>query len=298
MSINLRLGSAPDSWGVWFPDDPKQTPPQRFLDEVAEAGYEWIELGPYGYLPTDPKVLSRELKLRGLKISGIFALGDLADPAAWPEIEKQIIGGGDLAAPLGARFLILIDNIYTDLFTGKPLGPNRLDEDGWKRLIDSTHRIAEMGRERYDMQLVFHPHAETHVEYEDQVEALLDQTDEDLVKLCLETGHQAYRGGDPVAMFRKYGKQRIPYLHLKNVDPNLIKKVAKENIPFAKAVEIDLFCEPNRGVVNFLDLRDALDEQDFDGWAIVEQDMYPCPFDKPLLIAKRTRAYLKEIGIG
>ncbi|MBT2475291.1 2-keto-myo-inositol dehydratase, partial [Microbacterium sp. ISL-103] len=47
----LRIGTAPDSWGVWFPDDPKQVPWQRFLDEVVAAGYSWIELGPYGYLP-------------------------------------------------------------------------------------------------------------------------------------------------------------------------------------------------------------------------------------------------------
>ena len=42
----IRVGSAPDSWGVWFPDDPQQVPWQRFLDEVALSGYEWIELGP------------------------------------------------------------------------------------------------------------------------------------------------------------------------------------------------------------------------------------------------------------
>jgi sugar phosphate isomerase/epimerase len=48
----FRVGSAPDSWGVWFPDDPRQTPWTRFLDEIARAGYEWLELGPYGYLQT------------------------------------------------------------------------------------------------------------------------------------------------------------------------------------------------------------------------------------------------------
>ena len=55
--VNVKIGSAPDSWGVWFAEDPKQIPWQRFLDEVAEAGYEWIELGPYGYLPTDLNTL-------------------------------------------------------------------------------------------------------------------------------------------------------------------------------------------------------------------------------------------------
>ena len=59
--MNIQIGSAPDSWGVWFPSDPKQTPWQRFLDEIAEAGYEWTELGPYGYLPTDLPTLRAEL---------------------------------------------------------------------------------------------------------------------------------------------------------------------------------------------------------------------------------------------
>ena len=66
----LIIGTAPDSWGVWFPDDPKQTPWERFLDEVAESGYKWIELGPYGYLPTDPARLAEELKARDLQDLG------------------------------------------------------------------------------------------------------------------------------------------------------------------------------------------------------------------------------------
>ena len=60
MAANLCLGSAPDSWGVWFPADDLQVPYSRFLDELAAAGYQWFELGPYGYLPTDPARLAEE----------------------------------------------------------------------------------------------------------------------------------------------------------------------------------------------------------------------------------------------
>ncbi len=45
--MTVRVGTAPDPWGVWFPEDPQQTPDARFLDEVAAAGYSWIELGPW-----------------------------------------------------------------------------------------------------------------------------------------------------------------------------------------------------------------------------------------------------------
>ncbi len=295
--MSITIGTAPDSWGVWFPADPRQTSWQRFLDEVVEAGYEAVELGPYGYLPPDITVLRQELGRRKLKVSGTFAMAHLEDPAAWPGLEKQVVGGGELLAALGARYLVLIDDVYSDLFTGKLTRPIRLDPEAWKRLIDSTHKIADLARERFGLTLVYHPHAETHVEYEDQIETFLEQTDPTRVHLCFDTGHHAYRGGDPVAFLRKH-HERIAYLHLKSIDGEIQKKVAAEKIPFALAVGMDMFCEPAQGSIDFRAFRDALREVGYAGWAVVEQDMFPAPFDKPLPIARRTRAYLREIGIG
>lgn len=295
--MDIKVGSAPDSWGIWFPSDPNQTPWQRFLDEIAEAGYEWTELGPYGYLPTDLPTLRNELAKRGLKVAATFAMGNLEDPTQWPALEKQVLGAGELLAALGAKYLVLIDDSYTDLFTGELLAPRQLADDAWQRLVDTTQKVADLARDRFGLTLVFHPHAETHVEYEAQIEALLAQTDPARVSLCLDTGHHAYRGGDPVSFMRRH-HARIPYLHLKSVDRAVQQKVEVEKIPFAKAVQGDMFVEPARGAVDFLAFRDVLREIDFSGWAIVEQDMYPAPFDKPLPIAKRTRAYLRQIGIG
>ena len=295
--MDVKIGSAPDSWGVWFPRDDKQIPWQRCLDEIAEAGYQWTELGPYGYLPTDRATLQNELAKRGLRASGTFAMGHLEDEAAWPGLEKQVLGAGESLAYLGAEFLILIDDTYTNLWTGEATAPSKLDEEAWKRLIDRIHQVVDLVADRFGLRVVFHPHAETHVEYEDQIETLLSQTDAERVLLCLDTGHHAYRGGDPIGFLRRH-HQRIPYLHLKSVRPDLQRKVAEENIPFAHAVGMDLFCEPSQGVVDFPALCQVLQEIDYHGYAIVEQDMYPAPFDKPLPIARRTREYLRAIGIG
>ena len=295
--MNVTVGSAPDSWGVWFPSDPKQTPWNRFMDEVAEAGYEWIELGPYGYLPTDLSALRAELDKRGLRVSGTFVMADIEDPTAWPELERQVLGAGEMLQALDARFLVLIDDVYSDLVTGEPRVPTKLDDEAWKRLIDTTHKVADIAHDRFGLRLAFHPHAETHVEYEDQIETFLEQTDPDRVGLCLDTGHHAYRGGDPVSFMRKH-HERIPYLHLKSIDADIQKEVEAKNVALATAVGMDMFVEPSQGAVDFIAFRDVLREGDYDGWATVEQDMYPAPFDKPLPIAKRTRAYLREIGIG
>lgn len=295
--MQVTVGTAPDNWGVWFPSDAKQTPWNRFLDEVQQAGYDWIEIGPYGYLPTDPDTLRRELDKRGLKVSGTFVMNHLEDADKWDAIEAEADRVGSLIQAMGGKFMVLIDDTYSDLFTGKPTRPARLDPKSWKQLVETTNRLGKFVREKYGLTLVFHPHAETHVEYEDQIEALLNDSDPAYVSLCLDTGHHAYRGGDPIAFMRKH-HTRIPYLHIKSVDPQMQKRVADENIPFAIAVGQDMFCEPSRGAVDFPAFRALLEELNFNGWGIVEQDMYPAPFDKPLPIATRTRRYLRDIGIG
>jgi inosose dehydratase len=295
--MKIQVGTNPASWGVWFADDPEQPPWQQYLDEVAKAGYEWIELGTYGYLPTDPKILHRELASRELRVSATHIFVDLGGSSAWPQIENQVTQVSQLLAAVDARFLLLIPASYCDPKTGELLRPRSLNQDAWRRLVDMTHKVADSVQASFSLRVAFHPHIETPVEYEDQIEAFLNQTDPARVGLCLDTGHYAYRGGDPVRFLRRH-HDRIPYLHLKNVEPDLIAKVANEDVRFGKAVSMGVFCEPSIGLIDFLALRDALNEIDFKGWGIVEQGMYPTPPDSPLPIAKRTRAYLREIGLG
>jgi inosose dehydratase len=292
---NIKVGTGPDSWGVWFADDPKQIPWQRYLDEVVEAGYEWTELGPYGYLPTDPVSLRKELESRQLKLAGAFVINHLEDPSLFSQLEQQATEAGELVAALGAKFLVLIDATYTNM-SGERTLPIRLESDGWKRLLETTQKLAESTSSRLGLQLVFHPHADSHVEYPEQVEEFLDQTDP-VVGLCLDTGHYSYRGGDPVDLVRRR-HERILYLHVKTVRDEVRARVEAERIPFVTAVGMDMFCELPEGVVDFVALTKVLGEVGFDGHGIVEQDMYPAPFDKPLPIAKRTRRYLRDIGFG
>ena len=294
--MNIRIGTGPDSWGVWFPSHSQQTPWERFLDEVREAGYEWTELGPYGYLPTDVAVLRQELEKRGLRAVAAFVMKDLANDDLWPEVEDLIFKTAEWASALGAKFLNLIDDTYTDVFTGKLLGHPVLDDKQWGILAGHANRAGEIAQ-KFGLTLSFHPHVDTHVEYEDQIEKFLDLTDPGLVNLCFDVGHHAYSGGDATGFMSKH-YDRIAFLHLKNVDREMQKKAKSEGIPFGKAVGMDVFVEPSKGIIDFVEILDILREKDYDGWAVVEHDMFPCSFDKPLPIAKRTRAYFREIGMG
>ena len=64
----IKVGIAPDSWGVWFPEHEKQTPWYRCMDEMKVAGYDGVELGPWGYFPNKNPMLKNALGARGLSL--------------------------------------------------------------------------------------------------------------------------------------------------------------------------------------------------------------------------------------
>ncbi|MFJ1645749.1 sugar phosphate isomerase/epimerase family protein [Streptomyces sp. NPDC088258] len=292
----IRVGSAPDSWGVWFPDDPRQVPWQRFLDEVAEAGYEWIELGPYGYLPSDPERLRAETARRGLKVSaGTVFTGLHHGPAVWEKTWDHVADIAALTRAMGADHLVVIPSFWRDDKSGEVLEDRTLTAEQWRDLTAQTERLGREVADRYGLRIVVHPHADTHIDSEENVSRFLDATDPELVSLCLDTGHYAYCGGDSVKLIETYG-ERIGYLHLKQVDPEILADVVAGGVPFGPAVGRGVMCEPPAGVPALEPVLAAAQRLDVDLFAIVEQDMYPCPPDKPLPIATRTRRFLRGCG--
>ncbi|MFC8826769.1 sugar phosphate isomerase/epimerase family protein [Streptomyces sp. NPDC057137] len=292
----IRVGSAPDSWGVWFPDDPQQVPWRRFLDEVARAGYEWIELGPYGYLPTDPARLAGETAARGLKVSaGTVFTGLHHGPAVWDRTWAHVADIAALTREMGADHLVVIPSFWRDDKTGQVLEDRTLTAAQWRDLTAQTERLGREVLDRFGLRIVVHPHADTHIDSEENVSRFLDATDPALVSLCLDTGHYAYCGGDSVKLIETYG-ERIGYLHLKQVDPKILADVVADGVPFGPAVGRGVMCEPPTGVPALGPVLTAAQKLDVDLFAIVEQDMYPCPPDKPYPIAERTRRFLRSCG--
>ncbi|CDR09719.1 sugar phosphate isomerase/epimerase family protein [Streptomyces iranensis] len=292
----IRVGSAPDSWGVWFPDDDQQVPWQRFLDEVTEAGYEWIELGPYGYLPTDPARLTEETGRRGLTVSAGTVFTSLhRGPEVWDATWEHVSQVAELTRAMNAKHLVVIPSFWRDDKTAELIEPPTLSAEQWRHLSTGMERLGREVRERFGLDIVVHPHADTHIDTEENVARFLDATDADLVNLCLDTGHYAYCGGDSVKLIETYG-ERIGYLHLKQVDPEILADVVKNQVPFGPAVQRGVMCEPPHGIPELGPVLTAAQNLDVDLFAIVEQDMYPCPPGRPFPIAERTRRFLRSCG--
>jgi inosose dehydratase len=296
----LALGSCPDSWGVWFADDPRQPPWQRFLDELAGVGYEWLELGPYGYLPTDPARLSDELDRRGLTVAGGTMHGEsgLHRAGDWPAIEAKTRAVAELTAAVGGRHLVFVPVPgYRDDATGAYLEPAELTGEEWTTMVRAADELGRIVSEDYGVALQFHPHADSHVETQEQTERFLADTDPRYVNLCLDTGHLAYRRGDSAELIRRH-RERIGYVHIKQMDPAVVARAEREDLAFGQAVALGASCEPPQGLPDVPSVVAALSEVDAELFVVVEQDMYPVDFDVPAPVAARTRDYLRAVGVG
>ena len=135
------IGTAPDSWGIWFAEDPNQTPPDRFLDEVVQAGYEWIEIGAYGYLPTDPAKLRDDLNSRRLKVSGGTTFARLQHPGTIDDVWENVAPIASLTAAMGAEHMVVIPDLWRDDLTGNEKESRELSAEQWTALVDGNNEL-------------------------------------------------------------------------------------------------------------------------------------------------------------
>ena len=294
----LTLGTAPDSWGVWFPRDDHQVGWKQYLDDVQNAGYVWTELGPQGFLPQDPQQLRDELDQRGLKVCGgtVFAglhQGKEALGKAIAEFGQE----AELLSAVGGKFLIHLPEQYTDMHTGEATQSGDIDPEQWANLVSGTNELGRIIFEEYGVALVSHPHADTHLDIQERIEQFLVETDPQYVNLCLDTGHVAYCGGDNLQIIERF-PERINYLHIKLVDPKIRERVRAEGLSLAEAVPLGIMVEPPYGEPDVPSLLSALAALDRDMFAVIEQDLYPIPSHMPLAIQARAAGYFTALGLG
>jgi inosose dehydratase len=294
----LRLGTAPDSWGVWFAADPRQVTWDVYLDEIAAVGYVYTELGPQGFLPQDPEQLKDELAERGLTVCGGTVFAGLHRGAEALQKAKADFGReARLLAALGAEYLVHLPEQYTDMHTGAANQDAGIDPQQWKNLVTGTDELARYLFESYGVKLVFHPHVDTHVDTQQRIERFLSDTDPELVNLCLDTGHVAYCEGDNLEIIKRF-PERITYVHLKSVDPAVRARALAEKLPLSEAVKLGVMCEPPYGEPDMPPLLESLGALYREIFCVIEQDLYPVEPHIPLPIGARTAGYYVGCGLG
>ncbi|WP_090592819.1 TIM barrel protein [Auraticoccus monumenti] len=293
----LVIGACPDQWGVWFPSDPQQIDPMTCLDEMAEAGFEVLETGPFGYFPTDPEVLARETAARGLTVVAGTGWGILHKEEAWAETERTFRAIGATHAALGAEFVVHLPPLFRDDKTWELTDERTLSPSAWRLYVENANRLGRIMKEDYGLTMVLHPHGDSHIETPEDIDRIFSATDPELVSFCLDTGHVVYGQGDPVEIIREY-PDRIGYVHIKAMDEDLVQQAHDEDWPFGQAVAKGCSVRPPAGKPEMGPLIDELATLGRPLYVVCEQDMYPCDPSYPLPNAIETRRHLASLGLG
>ncbi len=298
----IRIANAPCSWGALEFDLAEPAPGYaQVLDEMAATGYAGTELGDFGFMPTEPDRLRKELARRGLALLAAFVPVALADPAAHPAGEEVAVRTARLlAATSDERPMIVLadDNGSVAMrreHAGR-IGPEHgLRDAEWDTFATGAVRIARAVGAATGLRTVFHHHCAGYVETPAEIDALMGRTDPGLLGLCLDTGHLTYGGGDPLAALSRYG-DRVWHVHFKDRDPAVARQARQQGWDYFEAVRRGIFCELGRGSVDFPAVAVALAERGYGGWIVVEQDVLP-GMGTPAASARRNREYLRSIGL-
>lgn len=306
--MSMQIASAPCCWGVDDVNNPNLPPWQKVLDEAAQAGYQGMELGPYGYLPLAQGHLGEMLEERGLKVVAGTIFDDLVDPAnryslirqtheictflkQLPELPSQ--PGKDYPAP----YLVLIDHVHDErsLYAGHSDKAPRLDNEQWDTLMDHIRIIAELASREYGIRAVIHPHAGGYIEFEDEILQLMEVISYDTAGLCLDTGHLYYSGMDPVTWIRDHA-DRMDYLHFKDIEPKIFENVMASQVDFFDACARGVMCPIGEGVIDYEAIYQLLQEIGYQGYITIEQERDPRDADGSLADVTASLEYLKRQG--
>lgn len=226
---------------------------EQSLREAADLGYTDVENFAFimDYFDGDAARVKALLDKYGLRMANLYQHYS-GEEAKDIENTKKYIG---FMKGIGAKYLNLQGVMWNDAPYDRPSDPEKIG----KYAALSNH----IGRMCCDNGILacFHPHAQTAVFKQNEIQLFLDSTDKALVSLCLDTAHTAIAGMDVAEAFRRW-LPRVGYVHLKDVDPAL----ARSERPMSA------FCELGIGTIDFRGVHRALQTGGYDGVLCVELD--------------------------
>ncbi len=298
----IQIANAPCSWGALeFELEGKSLGYQQVLDEMVETGYAGTELGDWGFMPTNPDDLKQVLKRKDLKLLGAFvpvAMVDSEAHEAGVELALKTAGLMNEAGYTDAFIVLADENGSVDERTknaGRIRPEMGLTDEQWEVYAEGAEKVARAVKEKYGMRTVFHHHCGGYVETPLELAKLMSLTDSSLLGLCLDMGHYAFGGGDPVEALEKY-YDRVWHVHFKDYDPKVGRAAVENSYDYFKSVEQGVFCELGKGSVDFQSVVDMLNEKAYHGWIVVEQDVLP-GMGSPKKCALNNREFIKSLGL-
>jgi len=283
-----KIAGAPISWGVCeVPGWGYQLRPEQVLKEMREVGLAATELGPEGFLPSEPTAMASVLAEHGLQAVGGFTplLLHVSGHDPVPEVDRILAG----YVASGAQVLVVSAVTGSAGYDTRP----QLDEAEWKRLLSNLDRVATLAANR-GVRVVLHPHVGTMIETGDELQQVLHGSS---ISLCLDTGHLLIGGTDPAELARQ-APERLAHLHLKDVDSTIAARVQSGQLTYSEAVRQGMYRPLGQGDVDVPAIVGHVQAHAYNGWYTLEQDtiLTEEPKDEgPVADVRASAEYLRTV---
>lgn len=298
----IKIANAPCSWGVLeFDLDGKAAGFEQVLNEIRDTGYEGSELGDWGFMPSTPTELKKELDQRNLSMVGAFVPVFMKDKTKHAAGAEVAVKTAKLMADAGYpdAFIVLADDNGSvperTQNAGRVTAHMGLSPEEWKTFAEGANFVAAEVKAKTGLRTVFHHHCAGYVETPEEIDQLMALTDPSLVGLVLDMGHYKFGGGDPLYALRKH-QSRIWHIHFKDCHPELAAKSRTEGWDYFQSVGSGVFCELGKGAVDFAAIVAELKKQRYSGWIVVEQDVLP-GMGNPKVCAQGNRDFIQSLGL-
>lgn len=258
-----RVASAPISWGVCeVPGWGAMLPTRRVLQEMRDLGFTTTELGAPGFLPQEASAVRALLAEFGMTLSGGFSPIEAHLASTRERTLQHARATARLLADSGGTLFISAIIMDADWSI-----PRELSATEHRNMVETIGLIDEICAE-YGLLQVLHPHVQTLVETADDVRRILDTCD---VRWCLDTGHLAIGGIDPV-QFAMDAVERVGHVHLKDVRLDMARSVLDREVSLKDATQAGLFTNLGDGDVDIAGVIQALEAANYQGSYVIEQD--------------------------
>lgn len=298
----IKIANAPCSWGVLEFELKGEAPNYiQVLDEIKETGYEGTELGDWGFMPTVPNQLKKELNERQLTLVGAFVPVLLKDKSMHINGINFAIKTAKLMRDAGFQdsFIVLADENGSILERTKNAGRIKtemaLSEEELKIFSEGANELAKKVKEETGLRTVFHHHCGGYIETPSEIKILMKYTDPNILGLVLDTGHYKFGGGDPVSALKEFS-DRIWHVHFKDCDDRIASLSRNKKWDYFESVRNGVFCELGKGSVDFKSIINELIKINYRGWIVVEQDVLP-GMGNPKKYALKNRQFIKSFNL-
>lgn len=289
----VKLGIAPIAWtNDDMPDLGKENTFEQCVSEMALAGFTGSEVG--NKYPKDPEVLKKALELRGVEICNQWFSSFLITKP-FEEVEKEFRAQLTFLKAMGAKVIGVSEQSHsvqgqmdTPVFGHK----YEMNDEEWDTFCTGMNKLGKIAKEEYGIALTFHHHMGTVVQSLAEVDRMMENTDPEYVSLLFDTGHFTYCGEDPLGVVKKY-VHRIKHVHLKDIRPEVVEQVKKENMSFLAGVRAGAFTIPGDGCINYDPIFKVLEDAGYEGYMVVEAEQDPAKAN-PLEYAIRARKFIAE----